>query len=492
MANLFISSILDLLNLKGNRLSLMKNTDRFFCRKEVQEELMLLGVRIVSGHVLDLRIDFELHHKANKEQNSCYLIDNKDELLEDMVNEGVCIEFKLGTCFAEYSAKAIQNCSLDELHLLYYNRPAQALNEKETAAYLDQCVANDISDKDHIKKQLLIDLKSIATLADVNWDSVISFASRIMLTAIKEGLWDDIKQEINGVNERFQIYLENNFKAHIVPSSSAKRPRIVSNVLPFINFNYTPKQKIALVVVDGMSYWQYLMLSAQLGNDVESVNETIYSWIPSITQLSRQAIFRGSAPNNHYKQDPTNESKLWSAYWRGKGIQDNQIRYDYKALNDNDLTNICRLALVDDALDNKMHASDDYGDLYVLTQNWIENTSIVPSIHRLLSDGFVVFITTDHGNVKARSLGYLGFKEKLGTNKSGSRSLRHLEYADSWLKEQFLANHTEWLPFLGQDNNTIFLKNDCAFYTEGSIVAHGGSHFLEVLIPFVTLKKTNK
>ena len=468
---------------------MLKNTDRFFHRKEVQEELLLLGVRTVSGNVLDLRIDFELHHKANKEQNSCYLIDNKDELLEDMLNEGVCIEFKLSTCFAEYSEKAVQNCSMDELYLLYYNKPAQALNEKETLCYIEQWISTDISDRDHIKARLLMDLKSIATLEDVNWDSFISIVSRTILTAIKEGLWEDIKTEINGLNERFQIYLGNNFKAHIVPSSSAKRPRIVSNVLPFINFNYTPKQKIALVVVDGMSYWQYLLLSAHLGNDVESVNDTIYSWIPSITQLSRQAIFRGSTPNNHYKQDPTNESKLWGAFWQGKGIQDNQIRYNHKVLEDNDLTNIYRLALVDDTLDNKMHASDDYSDLYVLTQNWIENTSIVPSIHRLLSDGFVVFITTDHGNVKARSLSYLGFKEKLGTNKSGSRSLRHLEYADSWLKDQFFANHPDWLPFLGQENNTIYIKNDFAFHNEGSIVTHGGSHFLEVLIPFITLKK---
>ncbi len=492
MANLFITGILDLLNLKGNRLSLLKNTDRFFYRKKVQEELMLLGVRVVSGNVLDLRIDFELHHKANKEQNICYLIDDKDELLEDMLNEGTCIEFKLSSCLAEYSAKAVQNCSMDELYLLYYNRPAQVLSEKETAAYINQCTVTEISDKDNPKERLLSDLKLVTTLSEISWDSAILSVSKIMLAAIKENLWEDLKLEIKALNERFQLYLEQSFKAHIVPSSFVKRPRIVSNVLPYISFNHTTKQKIALIVVDGMSYWQYLMLSAHLGNDVEAVHDTIYSWIPSITQLSRQAIFRGGIPLNNYKQDPDNEAKLWNVFWQKKGILESQIRYDYKTLGDNDFTNVFRLAFVDDALDNKMHASDDFNDLYDLTQNWIENTTIVSSIHRLISNGFIVYITTDHGNLKAQSLKYLEFKEKLGTNKSGSRSLRHLEYADSWLKDQFLANHPDWLPFLGQDNNTIYIKNDCAFYTEGSIVTHGGSHFLEVLIPFITLKKLTK
>lgn len=492
MANKFINHIIDLLNLKENRLSIIKNTDRFFYRKDVLEELDELKFRIVFGSALELRIDFELNYKRNLDHNFLYLIDNREDLLEDMRSEGCYYDFQLISYFPEYSPDTIQNYSLYELYLLYFNKPTRTLSESQTAAYLRRCVTIENSDKDFISQRLLSDLKSITSLTDIIWENVILPVSKVMLSAIKAELWEDIKPEIENLNERFQQYLLDNFKSHIIPSSFAKRPRIVSNVLPYLNLNFKTKDKIALIVIDGMSYWQYLMLSSHFGDEVESSNEVIYSWIPSITQLSRQAIFRGLIPQSSYKQDPTNEANLWYTFWRQKGLLDAQIRYDYNSLQDKNLNNILRLALVDISLDEKMHASSDYNDLYDLTQNWIENTGILPAIHRLLSEDFEIFLTTDHGNIKAKSLTNIGSKEKLGTNKSGSRSLRHLEYSDNWLKEQFLANHSDWLQFLGQDKNTIYIKNDLAFSNDDSLVTHGGSHFLEVLIPFTRLKKVNK
>ncbi len=492
MANLFIDKISVLIGFKKYRLTILKNNDRFFLKKEVQEELSKTGVELISGSSMDFRIHFELVYKTNPDKYYCYLINSNLDLLEDILKDGYFQDFQLITYFPEYHAETILSCSVYELNLLFNNKPLNTLSEDQTETYLSQCKLHEISDKDQIKKRILSELKSIIDNSVKDWSKVIVMVSEVILTAIKEGLWKEIKAEINNINELFQIHLEQSFRAHIIPASFVKRPSVVSNVLPFIHFNYNPKDKVAVIVVDGMSYWQFLMLEAHLNMEVEISPDVIYSWIPSITQLSRQAIFRGSVPVSNYKQDPTNESKLWKTFWLGKGFMDTQIRYDYRTLQDNNLTNILRLALVDDALDNKMHASDDYNDLYDLTQNWIENTTIINSINRLLSNDFIVLITTDHGNLKARSLNYLGSKEKLGTNKSGSRSLRHLEYSDSWLKEQFMANHIDWIPFLGQDKNTIYIKNDFAFSTDRSIVTHGGSHFLEVLIPFITLKKANK
>ncbi|MDP3461490.1 MAG: PglZ domain-containing protein [Bacteroidales bacterium] len=492
MANLFTNKISELIGLKENRLTILKNNDHFLYKKEVQKELSEIGVEVVSGSSLDIRIHFELNYKANKDQYYCYLVANHEDLLEDILNEGCCKVFQLITYFPEYHAETILSCSVYELNLLFNNKPLNTLSEAQTVTYLSQCKLHEISNKDQIKNRILSELKSLIDNPVKDWSKVIVLVSEVILTVIKEGLWEEIKAEIKNINEQFQHHLEHSFKAHIIPASFVKKPSVVSNVLPFIHFNFNPKDKVAVIVIDGMSYWQFLMLASHLHEEVEISPDIIYSWIPSITQLSRQAIFRGTIPVSNYKQDPANESKLWYTYWLGKGIMNTQIRYDYRKLKDENLTNILRLALVDDALDNKMHASADYNDLYDLTQNWIENTSIVQSINRLLSDNFTVFITTDHGNLKARSLNYLGAKEKLGTNKSGSRSLRHLEYSDIWLKDQFLANHEDWLPFLGQDDNTIYIKNDFAFSTDGSIVTHGGSHFLEVLIPFITLKKVNK
>jgi hypothetical protein len=83
-----------------------------------------------------------------------------------------------------------------------------------------------------------------------------------------------------------------------------------------LNFNYR-QEKIALVLIDGMSLWQYELLKTSFSNIANE--EVIYSWIPSITQLSRQAIFRGDNPVTEYRQDPINEKKLWKNIGSPKG-----------------------------------------------------------------------------------------------------------------------------------------------------------------------------
>lgn len=489
MASIFLQTIAELIGLKANRLTILKNDDRFFYKKEVLEELSQMGVVVVSGSPLAIRIHFELHYKTNKEQCYCYLIEDRDDLLEDILNEGYFHHFQLITYFYEYHFETVINCTLDELHLLYLNKPIQTLTEEQTIYHLNKYKALEESDKEKIKRRMVSNLESLISSTVSDWSKLIIQVSEVMLMAIKNDLWEDIKPHIKIINDRFQQHLDQNYKAHIIPASFVKKPSVVSKVLPFLGFNFKSTDKVAVIVVDGMAYWQFLMLEAHLNNNIDITRDSIYSWIPSITQLSRQAIFRGSIPLSDYKQEPANESKLWNSFWHSKGFIDSQIRYDYRMLREDDLTHIFRLALVDDSLDNKMHASADYNDLFDLTQNWIENTPIIQEIDRLLANGFTIFITTDHGNLKTRSLNYLGSKEKLGTFKSGSRSLRHLEYSDPWLKDQFLANHSDWAPFLGQDDNILYIKNDYAFSTDGSIVTHGGSHFLEVLIPFIKLKK---
>lgn len=49
---------------------------------------------------------------------------------------------------------------------------------------------------------------------------------------------------------------------------------------------------------------------------IEPVDNICYAWMPSITKLSRQALFRGDMPRDSYVQNPKNESKLWFDYWK--------------------------------------------------------------------------------------------------------------------------------------------------------------------------------
>jgi hypothetical protein len=238
-------------------------------------------------------------------------------------------------------------------------------------------------------------------------------------------------------------------------------------------------------VVDGMALWQYELLKSRLPGIKHE--EVIYSWLPSITQLSRQAIFRGDTPQTDYRQGPASEEKLWKTYWREKGCHEFEVVYQHEKTDFSNIDSVSKLAIVLKDLDDKMHSSTDYVDLLMLTKNWIERSKINQVVGELISKGFIVFLTTDHGNIQAKGWRGLQGREKLGTNKSGSRSERHIEYSEKWLSDEFMSNNPEMGDSVVMEEQAIYFKTDLSFSNKESLVTHGGAHLLEVLIPFVEI-----
>ena len=97
--------------------------------------------------------------------------------------------------------------------------------------------------------------------------------------------------------------------------------------------------------------------------------------------------------------------------------------------------------------------------------------------------GFQVFITADHGNIEAKGLGNLTQKDKVG---SLSRGKRHMHFTNETLMNGFLEQNENL--DLGKKGLSVYLKHKEAFTTENSqVVTHGGSHFWEVIVPFISL-----
>jgi hypothetical protein len=345
-----------------------------------------------------------------------------------------------------------------------------------------------VSNKETISKdQLILSLRGELDVSEIKWDSAIVPVSEVIRKSLKYHLYDEIEEYIQDLNSRFQAHLEKNYKENILPSSSIKRPKIVSKVLDHISQNTDKEEKVALMVIDGMAYWQWLMLKEQLNkNGIETEQYLTYSWLPSITQLSRQALFRGSIPDSNYIQNPRNESKLWSAYWKDKNIPSTQIRYQHSSYGFN-LTGIeNRLAFVDTVLDDRMHRCGNYLNLFSITENWIKTGSLLGLIDELKENGFKIILTSDHGNIQAEGWRNLKQDERFGSDKS--RSKRHLEYnVNESLAEQFLENNPNLSGKIVKDKETLYLTDNSAFTNEDTLVTHGGSHFLEVLIPFVKI-----
>jgi hypothetical protein len=462
---------------------LIENNDKFLYRADVIRELKAQGIYIFIGNAIQSRVQFEL-----REPDSVLVLlsQNKNNFLEDIKNCSFSVEFFLDQFITGYHTGTLLNLELDILDKLHSKEQFVTLGKKETLQEIEKFdpTPNSTLVIEFNLEDFVNSLDTQLNYENINWGVVSRIISNAILKSIGTNIFDEVIQHVNKANELFQINLVRSYK-QLKNTRAVKKPQIVSKILEYIDFNFK-NEKIALIVIDGLAFWQYEILKSKIPGLKNE--EVIYSWIPSITQLSRQAIFKGGVPDSEYKQNPKNEENLWKIFWREKGIADYQIRYAHGSADLINLSSVTKFGIVFTELDEKMHSSTDYNDLLKLTENWIVRNNIQVIVQELLDKDFKVFLTTDHGNIEAKGWRGLSGREKMGTNKSGSRSERHIEYSDQWLADEFMQNNTDLNNSVVNENHAIYFKSDLSFSNKEKIVTHGGAHLLEVLIPFVEIK----
>ena len=480
MNNQLVEHIISDFRQYGKQILFVEDVNGFLVREDVNVILNQNKIVVSSGSNLSQRIQYHISDNSTLQ----IFIKNSDQHLEDIAQQASVINFSIGHYLDGYHLESIENLNLKELDRFYTSNPITKLSEVDTLKLLSELKQTDTPPTlahyiERIKQQLTKD--------DINWHIVLSLFGDIITDSSAQLNDSSFQDCLKMANNKFQEYLSASHKS-LINSNPIIKPKLVSKVLDHIDFNYK-KDRVALVVIDGLSYWQYKLLSMHLPADLKKAQDIIHSWIPSITQLSRQALFKGDVPAKEYVQNPTNEKKLWFSYWESKGIAKNEIEYQHDPTEYQANSRTKRLGIVFKDLDDKMHSSSDYKDLKSLTEHWFERSNIVSYLNNLVSDGFQVILTTDHGNVEAEGWRTLSGREKLGTNKSGSRSQRHVEYTDDWLVREFVNANEEIRDSVVIDEQAIYFKDDRSFSKEKQLVTHGGSHIFEVLIPFIKLSK---
>lgn len=474
------------------RLWLVRNPDGFLTKPDVRAALRNdHDLEVVTGSPLELRLHFELQYRSNPSAKYIYVYKDTDTVLPDIKAEGDERHFDVADLFPLFADKPLlrRQC-LEVLSTLY----DMLVFKKVSPAQCKTMIA-DIAAK--VEKERETSIQSCARAlrnVPIDWSvtrqaDTMRKVSEQMLRAIRLGHIDSMMDEIADINDKFQQWIDTGYSS-LLNSSHALRPHSVNKVLPYICENHpTPSSdKIALVVVDGMAYWQWLVLEEQLKKSgIESISSTIVSWLPSITMLSRQALFRGNTPRMDYVQNPANERKLWADFWQNHGIWNSDAPYIYDGDKFEWSDSIRRLAVCTIELDEMMHASHHYSDLLDLTKNWAQRFE--PRIRKLKEDGFTIYLTTDHGNILTEGWRMLTPAEKVFLYATGSRGQRHLIYKEtaSEAREEMLASITQPVQTLGRDN-FVCIRGTEAFIRPGQReITHGGAHFIEVVIPFVKI-----
>ena len=246
--------------------------------------------------------------------------------------------------------------------------------------------------------------------------------------------------------------------------------------------------KILLVVIDGLGFAQWHPLCRAAGLTVHDATGSL-AMIPTLTSVSRQAIFAGALPRDFAQHIRTTsaEERLWRRFWTDQGVADRDISYT-KTLGD-DADPIPELhgrvaAVVVNAVDDILHGADVLGDRQVASgvDLWARTGFLTNLVGAATRAGYETWITSDHGNLP--TLPSPVPREGQRVEKAG---IRVRIYPNATLREQAAAHGESWdppgLPTESAGYYPLFAPGRSGYHTGAGRVGHGGISLDEVIVP---------
>lgn len=276
-------------------------------------------------------------------------------------------------------------------------------------------------------------------------------------------------------------------------------PRVMARELSAAKF-----PRLALIVIDGLALDQWVSLQQELAllqDENNTVTESsVFAWVPTLTSVSRQALFAAKSPYQFTKTIHTTsaEKKLWQQFWIEQGLRTEAVFYTKGLGTDNveellDHLSDHRLqaaALVINTVDDTMHGMTlGSAGMHSMVRQWAKSGYLNRLLQGLLDEGYGIYLTADHGNVEAMGCG----KVTDGAT-ADARGERVRIYSTSGLRAQIkdtIDPAIDW-PQTGlpADYWPLLLEGRNAFVREGEgLVGHGGIALEEVIVPYIKISR---
>ena len=312
--------------------------------------------------------------------------------------------------------------------------------------------------------------------------------------------WDALHARLE---EEFSAWMLERFGSlHNLPHHH--QPIMVHHIPRFLAAERTRKKqaKTALLVLDGLALDQWLVLRRLLvaGDDAWRMHESAaFAWVPTLTSVSRQAIFAGELPLFFPESllTTSKEKSHWLKFWQDQGVPRAGIDLVTSLSGPTDpklesaLANprLTVLGIVWNKVDDIMHGMEmETAGMHSQVRLWGSQGHLQELLLRLHHEGFAVYLTADHGNVTARGVGKPGEGALVETKGSRARIYDHPEFRDE-VAEKF-PDSISWPNHgLPQGRHVLLAGQLTAFVRSGAIVSHGGIALEEVMVPFVSVRR---
>lgn len=310
------------------------------------------------------------------------------------------------------------------------------------------------------------------------------------------------------VEQRFAAWMQAHF-AGLANQPYWPNPMMVHHIPHFLSVEIKRKhvEKCALVVIDGLSLDQWLVLREGLDATQDGAfrldERAVFAWVPTLTGVSRQAIFAGKEPLLFAPSlgSTHKERSLWDALWAESGLLGPAVGYvghgkvGWESFLDEVRSRAehhrCRaLGVVVNTIDRTMHGmAQGSSGMHAMVHHWASTGELRALLGILFDNGFDVWLTSDHGNIEAVGMG----KPNVGLT-AEERGERVHVFQTATQRAQIAADYPGAVLWAGaglpDGYHPLLAPGRMAFANNGaSIVGHGGISLEEVIVPFVRIRR---
>jgi hypothetical protein len=354
--------------------------------------------------------------------------------------------------------------------------------------------AKGLADPTPIVEALLHERPAVPPSDFQGWVEVATWWSRVRWTcalgSVNPVVVDAAWHEWTQLDQHFQAWLTANYASelgrHYLP------PRTVDKIAPFLAYQLRKRNRPqVLVVIDGMGIAQWHQIRS-IAQAVEADRYLVMAALPTITRVSRQAIFAGAPPRAFAAtiSSPA-EERLWRQFWRNQDIPDTQVEFiptDGRTVPPVPPT-ARAIGIVVNNVDEAMHAAGSYDDVGFrdLVARFAQ-TDFLPQLMALASErGWDLWFTADHGNLSCRGLPGRVPHEGLRVT---SRGKRVWTYATAELRASANVPGLPWDPpgYPQEAGYPLFALGRFCYERNAVLVSHGGLSFDEVFVPLVRVQ----
>ncbi len=332
---------------------------------------------------------------------------------------------------------------------------------------------------------------------------VLNANSYLLMDKLCDANKERLIQVNNNINKYFETWLLNSF-GRLISTPSINNPNMVHKIPAWLAQKIHQGEKVCLLVMDGMGFQQWTRIKSCLAelNNIRFEESFSFAWVPTITSISRQALFSGKRPQLFSESLLTTdkEAALWRSFWDDQGLMQNEITFEKKVEKNATLESFTDLfhspslkaiGFVINFIDEQMHGMKaGMSGLNAVLDNWLKTWGFSLKINALIDFGFTVVVTSDHGNQEAVGEGWKNEGVKAETKGERVRLYRQpVNYSSD------NENVLEWPAKkfgLPSDIYPLVSKGHHAFIQSGKkVVGHGGISLHELVVPFVTITRRN-